>query len=360
MIEKLLPKLKAQERRYDELAEMMGRPDIVTDFQKVQGLAKERASLERAVTLYREYKRIEKEIAEAKAMVASGGDAEMLAMAKDELASLERRRDRLGPDLQVAVLPVDPNDEKNVIVEIRAGTGGDEAGIFAADLYRMYTRYAAMKGWAAEVMDSSDSGAGGFKEIIFEVRGKGAYSRLKHESGVHRVQRVPETEASGRIHTSTATVAVLPEVEEVDIHINPADLKIDIFHAGGHGGQNVQKVATAVRITHLPSGIVATCQDERSQLKNKTKAMKVLQARLMDVETQKQEQAISSARRSQVGTGDRSEKIRTYNFPQNRVTDHRMDVTLHNLSEIMDGKIEGLIDQLLAHEQSRRLEEATA
>jgi peptide chain release factor 1 len=360
MIDKLLPKLRSQERRYEELTEMMGRPEIVTDFQKVQTLAKERASLERAVNLFREYKRIEKEIAEAKALVTSGGDADMMTMVKDELATLERRRDRLEPELQLAILPTNPNDEKNVIVEIRGGAGGDEAGIFAADLYRMYTRYAATKGWVTEVIDSNTSGAGGFKEIIFEVKGKGAYSRLKLESGVHRVQRVPETEASGRIHTSTATVAVLPEAEEVDIHIAPGDLKIDIFHAGGHGGQNVQKVATAVRITHLPTGIIATCQDERSQLKNKTKALNVLRTRLLDVETQKQEQAISSARRSQVGTGDRSEKIRTYNFPQNRITDHRMDVTLHNLSEIMDGKLDGLIDQLLAHEQSKRLEEATA
>ncbi len=360
MIDKLLPKLKSQERRYDELAEMMGRPDIVNDFQKVQVLAKERASLERAVALFRDYKRIEREIADTKALIASGGDADMMAMAKEELATLEKRRDKLEPALQLAILPIDPNDEKSVIVEIRGGTGGDEAGIFAADLYRMYTRYATTKGWATEVMDSNSSGADGFKEIIFEVKGKGAYSRLKHESGVHRVQRVPETEASGRIHTSTATVAVLPEAEEVDIHISPADIKIDIFHAGGHGGQNVQKVATAVRITHLATGIIATCQDERSQLKNKTKAMNVLRSRVLDMETQKQEAAISSTRRSQVGTGDRSEKIRTYNYPQNRITDHRMDVTLHNLSEVMDGKLEGLIDQLLAHEQSRRLQEVTA
>jgi peptide chain release factor 1 len=255
------------------------------------------------------------------------------------------------------LLPQDPNDDRDVVMEIRAGTGGEEAGLFAGDLFRMYIRYAQKKGWQTEIIDQSESELGGFKEVVFEIRGKGAYSHLKHESGVHRVQRVPVTEAGGRIHTSTATVAVLPEPDEVEVDINPEDLRIDIFHASGHGGQNVQKVATAVRITHLPTGIVAVCQDERSQLKNRTKAMKVLRARLYEREREKQEREITEARRSQVGAAERAEKIRTYNFPQDRVTDHRINMTLHNLPGVLDGNLDSYIEALMAEEQSKRMEQ---
>ena len=305
MIDRLTDKLDHVERRFDELAELMVQPDVATDHERLQALAKERSSIERVVTLYRDYSKTVNEMKEARTL-SQGQDAEMAELAKEELAALEKHHERLVHDLQLALLPTDPNDERSVIVEIRAGTGGGEAALFAADLFRMYTRYAAIKGWRAEVVDKNDTGIGGIKEITFEVAGKGAYSRLKHESGVHRVQRVPSTESSGRIHTSTATVAVLPEVDEVEVDINPDELRIDIFHSGGHGGQNVQKVATAVRVVHEPTGITAVCQDERSQLKNKTKAMAVLRARLYDIELQKQRAEITERRRAQVGTGERS------------------------------------------------------
>ncbi|MEE9284812.1 MAG: peptide chain release factor 1 [Dehalococcoidia bacterium] len=361
MIDRLTDKLEDAVRRYDELTEMMGQPDVAGDYGKVQALAKERASLERVVGLYRNYKKTVAEIGETQTLLQERPDPELAAMAREEMESLTQRRDQLAQDIQVALLPADPNDEKSVIVEVRAGAGGDEAGLFAADLYRMYARYAASKNWRVDLLNHHETGIGGFKEVTFEIAGKGAYSRLKHESGVHRVQRVPETETSGRIHTSTATVAVLPEADEVDVDINPDDLRIDIFHSGGHGGQNVQKVATAVRIVHNPTGITAVCQDERSQLKNKQKAMAVLRARLLDMELRKQRDEITQRRRSQVGTADRSEKIRTYNFPQNRVTDHRLELSLHNLSDLLEGKegtLDELIDALATREQAQRLEEA--
>ena len=271
------------------------------------------------------------------------------------MAELESRRERTELKLKLALIPKDPNDEKNVIVEIRAGTGGDEAGLFAADLYRMYSRYAQRHAWKTDVIDVNETGIGAVKEIVFEVRGKGAYSRLKHESGVHRVQRVPATESSGRIHTSAATVAVLPEAEEVDVQINADDLQIDVFHSSGHGGQNVQKVATAIRITHKPTGIAAVCQDERSQFKNKEKAMSVLRSRLYAQKVERQRRERSDTRRAQVGSGDRSERVRTYNFPQSRITDHRIGLTIHSLAQALDGEIDGIIEALLEEEQTRKL-----
>ncbi len=344
------------EKRYLEIDEKLAQPEIATDINQVQTLAKERAGLVDVVSLYRRYKKALKELEDVKAMGSVGTDEDMAVMIKQETAQLQGAIEELTEDLKQALIPRDPNEGKDIIVEIRAGTGGDEAAIFAADLYRMYTRYAQNKSWKTDIISLSESGGGGFKEIIFEVRGKSAYSRLKYESGVHRVQRVPVTEASGRIHTSTATVAVLPKAEEVDIDIDPDDLRIDIFHSGGAGGQNVNKVASAIRVTHFPTGIVVVCQDERSQLQNKIKAMSVLRTRLLDMERRKQEEAITSARRSQVGTGERAEKIRTYNYPQDRISDHRIDVTIHNLPRFMDGDIDGLVDQLAAHEQSLQLE----
>ncbi|MCH8283055.1 MAG: peptide chain release factor 1 [Chloroflexi bacterium] len=353
-------KLEDAVRRYDELTDSMGQPEVASSYEKVQSLAKERAAMERVVGLYRDYKKTVAELGETQTLLREKPDPDLAAMAREEIARLEERRDRLSDEMRIALLPADPNDDKSVIVEIRAGAGGDEAALFAADLYRMYVRYAAMNNWDVELMNRHETGIGGLKEITFEIAGKGAYSRLKHESGVHRVQRVPDTETSGRIHTSTATVAVLPEADEVEVDIDPEDLRIDIFHAGGHGGQNVQKVATAVRVVHIPTGITAVCQDERSQLKNKQKAMAVLRARILDIEQRKQQAEITERRRSQVGTADRSEKIRTYNFPQNRVTDHRLDLSLHNLPHLLEGNLDELIDALTAREQAQRLEEAVA
>ena len=360
MIDRLTEKLEDAIRRYDELTDSMGQPEVASSYEKVQSLAKERAAMERVVGLYRDYKKTVAELGETQTLLREKPDPDLAAMAREEIARLEERRDRLSDEMRIALLPADPNDDKSVIVEIRAGAGGDEAALFAADLYRMYVRYAAMNNWDVELMNRHETGIGGLKEITFEIAGKGAYSRLKHESGVHRVQRVPDTETSGRIHTSTATVAVLPEADEVEVNIDPEDLRIDIFHAGGHGGQNVQKVATAVRIVHTPTGITAICQDERSQLKNKQKAMAVLRARILDIEQRKQQAEITERRRSQVGTADRSEKIRTYNFPQNRVTDHRLDLSLHNLPHLLEGNLDELIDALTAREQAQRLEEAVA
>jgi len=282
---------------------------------------------------------------------------DLKTMAQDEIALLEQKLVQLEHEIKLALLPKDPNDERNIIMEIRAGTGGDEAGLFAANLYRMYTRYAQIKNWAVDIVDINQTTIGSIKEVILEVRGKGAYSRLKYESGVHRVQRVPTTESSGRIHTSTATVAVLPEAEEVEVDINPDEIRTDIFHSGGAGGQNVNKVATAVRITHYPTGIVVTCQDERSQLKNRTKAMAVLRAKLLDLERRRTESEISQQRRSQVGTGERVEKIRTYNYPQDRLTDHRIGLSIHNLEKIMEGNLDELFDTLATEFQARQLEE---
>jgi peptide chain release factor 1 len=299
-------------------------------------------------------------LSEARSIVADGGDAELVELAKEEIETLESRHEALEEQIKVALLPKDPHDDRDVIVEIRAGTGGDEAALFAADLYRMYSRYADDRGWKTGVVSMSEIGIGGFKEIIFEVNGEGAYSRFKYESGVHRVQRVPKTETQGRIHTSAATVAVLPEADEVEVTIDESDLRTDIFHSSGHGGQNVQKVASAVRITHIPTGIVAQCQDERSQAKNRVKAMGVLRARLLDMKVREQEAEIAGSRKAQVGTGQRSEKIRTYNFPQDRVTDHRVGLTFHNLPSLLDGKIDTMIDAVATSEEARLLEEQAA
>ena len=350
-------KLEQISKRYQEIEKQIATPEVATDPKELQKLAQERAGIEDVVEKYREYKQASKSLEETKGMLQDSLDEEMKTMVRQEIEELEPKLENLLEELRLALLPRDKNDEKDIIVEIRAGAGGDEAGLFAADLFRMYSRNAQSKGWSEDIISTNESGIGGFKEIIFEIRGKGAFSRLKYERGVHRVQRVPVTESSGRIHTSTATVAVLPEADEVDVDVNPEDLRIDIFHSGGAGGQNVNKVATAVRITHLPTGIVAVCQDERSQLRNKNKAMAVLRARLLDIELRKQEEETVKQRRSQVGTGDRSEKIRTYNFPQDRVTDHRIGLTLHNLNKVLEGDFDQLIDALATDDQARQLQE---
>lgn len=347
--------MKSVEERFDELNRLMADPEVAADYARIQEFAKEQAQLREVVGLSRELREIDSEAEDLQEMLREEADQELAEMAREELAKLESRRESAEQGLKLALIPRDPNDEKNVIVEIRAGTGGDEAGLFAADLYRMYNRYAQRQNWKTEVIDLNETGIGAFKEIVFQVKGKAAYSRFKHESGVHRVQRVPVTESSGRIHTSAATVAVLPEAEEVDIEVSQEDLQIDVFHASGHGGQNVQKVATAIRITHKPTGIVAVCQDERSQLKNKEKAMAVLRARLLAQETERQERERSDARRSQVGSGDRSERVRTYNFPQSRITDHRIGLTVHSLAQALDGDIDEIIQALLEEEQARKL-----
>ena len=356
----MLDRLERIEKRYQELDEQMALPEVASDLKQLQSLAQERASIANLVTKYREYKAAAKSLAETKGMLGDGLDEEMTVLVKQEVGSLELQQDRLLQELKIALLPKNPNEEKDIIMEIRAGAGGDEAGLFAADLFRMYSRYAQAKGWGIDIISLNESGIGGFKEIIFEIKGKGAFSRLKYESGVHRVQRVPTTESSGRIHTSTATVAVLPKAEEVDISVNPDDLKIDIFHSGGAGGQNVNKVATAVRITYLPTSMVVTCQDERSQLQNKIRAMSVLRSRLLDIERRQQEEKITSERRSQVGSGDRAEKIRTYNFPQDRVSDHRIGLTLRNLPRVLEGELDELIDTLAISYQAKQLEEQIA
>jgi peptide chain release factor 1 len=352
----MIEQLEKIEKRQQEIDRQMARPEMATDLEQLQALAKERASIDDMVRLYRDYKGVRKSLEETRAMLGDGLDEEMADLARQEIAGLETRLSKLEEALRQALLPKDPNDEKDIIMEIRAGTGGNEAALFAADLYRMYSRYAQGRGWKADVISLSESGLGGLKEIIFEVRGKGVFSRLKYERGVHRVQRVPVTEASGRIHTSTATVAVLPKAEEVDIAISPEDLRIDIFHSGGAGGQNVNKVSSAIRVTHLPTGMVVVCQDERSQLQNKIKALSVLRSRLLDIERRKQEEQMTQDRRSQVGSGERAEKIRTYNFPQDRVSDHRIGLSLHNLPRIMDGGLDNLVDALAAGDQAGHLE----
>ena len=353
----MLDQLKKIEKRYIEIDKKMASPELSTDLKQLQSLAQERASIENLVTTYREYKQIVKSLEETQHMLDDGLDEEMAELVKQEIETLQKQQDSLTQELKIALLPKDPNDEKDIIMEIRAGAGGNEAALFAADLFRMYSRYAQTKGWKTEILSMNESGIGGFKEVIFEVRGKGAFSRFKYERGVHRVQRVPVTESSGRIHTSTATVAVLPKAEEVDIDINPDDLKTDIFHSGSAGGQNVNKVATAVRLTHIPTGMVVVCQDERSQLQNKIKAMSVMRTRLMDIERQKQEEQITSDRRSQVGTGDRAEKIRTYNYPQDRISDHRVNITVHNLPRVLEGDLDQLIDAVATTEQARQIGE---
>jgi len=352
----MLERLDSIEKRYEELNELMARPEVSLDFERLQILARERSTIDDVVTKYRQYKTTMKSLEETQAMLSQGLDEGMATLAKEEIENLQGKRERLLQEIKTALLPKDPADKRDVIVEIRAGAGGDEAGLFAASLFRMYSRYADTKGWKVDILNSNATGIGGFKEVIFEIKGKGVYSRLKYESGVHRVQRVPATESSGRIHTSTATVAVLPEAEDVEVAVDPGDLRIDIFRSGGAGGQNVNKVSSAVRVTHLPTGMVVVCQDERSQLQNKIKAMAVLRARLLDQERQRQFQQVTDARRSQVGTGDRSEKIRTYNFPQSRVTDHRIGLTIHNLEGILEGDLEDIIDAVSTADQTKQLE----
>ena len=354
----MMEKLAAIERRYQEIDRLLSDPEVSADYLRAQSLAMEQAALKNLASLSREYHRVGEELEAAREMSRDESDREMATLAREELAQLEDEKGRIEGELRVELLPKDPNDDKNVIMEVRAGAGGEEAGLFASDIYRMYFRYAQRQGWKTEVINRSESGLGAIKEIVFLVRGRGAYSRLKHESGGHRVQRIPVTESSGRIHTSVSTVAVLPEAEEVDVEVQDEDLQIDIFHSSGHGGQNVQKVATAVRIKHLPTGIVAVCQDERSQAKNKEKAMSVLRSRLLAREIERQQREITEERRSQVGTGDRSDRVRTYNFPQDRVTDHRTSLTSHNLEQVLDGDIDQFVDASLSREQTLNLQEA--
>ncbi len=343
--------------RHQELERLLSDAEIMSSPQKFKECAQEHARLQEVVAAYAELKRVQQEIAEAKAMLRED-DREMRQLAQSELASLEPREEELLAQLRQSLLPKDPNDERNVIVEVRAGAGGNEAALFAGDLYRMYGRYAERQGWKVEVLSSSPTDIGGFKEIIFIIEGKGAFSQLKYESGVHRVQRVPVTESGGRIHTSTATVAVLPEAEEVDVEISPDELRIDIFCASGPGGQRVNTTYSAVRITHLPTGMVSSCQDEKSQHKNKDRAMKVLRARLLDLVQQQQQEEMSRTRRSQVGTGDRSERIRTYNHPQSRITDHRIGLTSHRWDAVLQGELDEFIEALRMAEQEEQMEEA--
>lgn len=353
-----LDKLEKVKQRYDQINELYSNPEYINNPEKMIALNKEKSEIEDVVQVYEKYVKILKDIEGNKEIIEHSTEKELVDMAYAEMDELNAQREKLEEEIKVLLLPKDPNDDKNVIMEIRAGTGGEEAALFANDLFRMYTRYAEMRGWKYEIIDLNETGLGGIKEVVLSVSGENVYGDLKYESGVHRVQRVPETEGSGRVHTSAASVAVLPEVEDVEVEINPNDLKIDIYRSGGAGGQNVNKVETAVRITHLPTGIVVQCQDERSQLKNRQKAMKVLKARLYDIEMRKQMEQISAQRKSQVRSGDRSEKIRTYNFPQNRVTDHRIGLTLYNLSNIMEGQLDELIEQLKLADKAEKLQAA--
>jgi peptide chain release factor 1 len=353
----MLNKLDFIEGKYEELSKKISDPEVIADQSLFQKLCKENSELEHIVVKYREYKDVLKRIGEDKEMLNEKLEHEMKELFEEEIKELGESKENLEKELKFLLLPRDPNDDKNVFIEIRGGTGGEEAALFAGDLFRMYTRYAERHNWKIEIMSSNPTDLGGFKEIVFMVKGKGAFSRLKYESGVHRVQRVPETEASGRIHTSASTVAVLPEAEDVEIQINPKDLRIDVYRSTGHGGQCVNTTDSAVRITHIPTGLVVTCQDEKSQLKNKEKAMKVLKARLFEMENEKKRSERAEERKSQVGTGDRSERIRTYNYPQSRVTDHRIGLTLYKLEAFLDGDMDEVIDSLITADQAEKIKE---
>jgi peptide chain release factor 1 len=352
---KVFEKLEDVERRYEALSCLLSQPEVINNQDELQKVAKEYSELGKVVDLYRRFKKLEEEMKGSQYLLVNEEDEEMRRLAKEELNRLTEERERLENDLRMALLPKDPNDEKNILLEIRAGTGGDEAGLFAADLFRMYARFAENHGWRIEVLNRHYTGVGGFKEIIALIEGKGAYSQLKFESGVQRVQRVPTTESQGRIHTSTVTVAILPEAEEVEVQIDPNDIRVDIFRSSGPGGQSVNTTDSAVRITHLPTGIVVSCQDEKSQHKNKVKALKILRARLLDKARQEKQMEISEKRRNQVGTGERSERIRTYNFPQGRVTDHRIGLTLYRLDAILEGELDEIINSLTTHYQTEAL-----
>ena len=356
----MFERLEQTEARYEELTQALASPETMSDSAKFQRTAKAHSEIAPIVEKYREYKDLKRGIDESKAMLASETDPDMRAYAEEELAKLDSRAATVEEELKVLLLPKDPNDEKNVILEIRAGTGGDEATLFAAEVFRMYNRYAETHKWKVEVLSTSESGVGGLKEVIALIEGDRVYSRLKYESGVHRVQRVPATEQQGRVHTSAVTVAVLPEAEDVDVKIEAKDLRIDTFCSSGPGGQSVNTTYSAVRITHIPTNTVVSCQDEKSQIKNRDKAMRVLRSRLYEVEMQKQQDALAKERRQMVGSGDRSEKIRTYNFPQNRLTDHRIGFTLHQLDQVMDGKLQPIIDALVTHYQAEKLKQETA
>lgn len=353
----MLDKLESVEEKYEDLSHKISDPEVIAEQSVWQKLMKEHASLEPIVEKFREYKSILKGIEDSKEMLMDKSDKDFEEMVRLELEELQEKQEKLGEELKILLLPTDPNDDKNVIVEIRGAAGGEEAALFAGDLLRMYMRYAERMGWKVEMLSSNPTDIGGYKEVIFEIDGKGAYSRLKYESGAHRVQRIPTTEAGGRIHTSTSTVAVLPEAEDVDVEINMNDLRIDVFRSSGHGGQSVNTTDSAVRVTHLPTGFVVSCQDEKSQLKNKEKAIKILKSRLLDLETERHNAEIANDRKSQVGTGDRSERIRTYNFPQGRVTDHRIGMTLYQLDSYMDGDLDEMIDALRTNAQAEKLKE---
>lgn len=353
----MLDKLDFLNDKYIELSEKLSDPETLSDSQKLQKLMKEQAQIEPIVMKYNEYKEIKSQLEESKEMLKEKLDDDFKEMVKEEVKELTVKFDNLEQELKILMLPKDPNDEKDVIVEVRAGVGGDEAGLFAGDLLRMYLRYAERQGWRTEFISVHEQGVGGYKEVIFSIKGKGAYSKLKYESGVHRVQRVPSTESSGRIHTSSATVAVLPEVDDIDIEVNPNDVRVDVFRSSGNGGQSVNTTDSAIRLTHIPTGIVISCQDEKSQLKNKDKAFKVLKARLYDLHLQEQNKELAQERKSQVGSGDRSERIRTYNFPQGRVSDHRIGLTLYKLDAFIDGDIEEMLDALRTSDQAEKLKE---